>query len=78
MAFSGQKKKQTWRILDKRPRDFEMDLEGEREFLVAVKGENNLIEPHNVFDHVQVVDNIFYTSDERDEEEFPPIFTETG
>ena len=67
MASSGQKRKQTWQILGKRPRDFEMDLEGEREFLVAVRGENNLIEPHNVFDHVQVVDNIFYTSDEPDE-----------
>ena len=60
--------KSGWQILGKRPRDFEMDLEGEREFLVAVRGENDLIEPHNVFDHVQVVDNIFYTSDEREDE----------
>ena len=59
--------KSGWRILGKRPRDFEMDLEGEREFLVAVRGENGLIESHNVFDHVQVVDNIFYTSDERED-----------
>ena len=49
-------------------RDFELDWEGEREFLGAVRGENDLIEPHNVFDHVQVVDNIFYTSDEREDE----------
>ena len=55
------------RILGKRRRDFELDLEGEREFLAAVRGENDLIEPHNVFDHVQVVDNIFYTSEEREE-----------